>query len=163
MKFKGTIIITDPCYIMRAKHHGTTPITKDDWVACDCGRNMEVLGIKHYICESTIWGDWSCRTYKVEGNPKEIIDNIVEAEENDKDYGVECSYLGDFCADVGLVSVFLLDEVRKYNPDIDKWITEHPWCVTTIEDFDGEVEYYVDKNKNAHIYGIGNINFFTHF
>ena len=50
MKFKGTIIITDPCYIMRAEHHGTTPITKDDWRACDCGQNMEVLGIKHYIC-----------------------------------------------------------------------------------------------------------------
>ena len=39
------------------------------------------------------------------------------------------------------------------------------FCVNSVlkEDFDGEVEYYVDKNKNAHIYGIGNINFFTHF
>ena len=159
MYFKGTIIITDPCYIIRE----TNQITEDDWETCEYGRNMEVLGINTYITESTIWGDWSCRTYKVDDNPKEIIDNIVEAEENDKDYGVECSYLGDFCADAGLVSVFLLDEVRKYNPDIDKWITEHPWCVTTIKDFDGEVKYYVDKNKNAHIYGIGNINFFTHF
>ena len=45
MKFKGTIIITDPCYIMRAEHHGTTPITEDDWRACDYGENMKVLGI----------------------------------------------------------------------------------------------------------------------
>lgn len=81
MKFKGTIIITDPCYIMRAEHHGTTPITDDDWEACDCGQNMEVLGIKHYICERTIYGDWGCTTYKVDGNPKEIIDNFAEAEE----------------------------------------------------------------------------------
>ena len=28
-------------------------------------------------------------------------------------------------------------------------------------DFDGEVNYYVDKQSNAHIVGIGNINFFT--
>ena len=37
----------------------------------------------------------------------------------------------------------------------------HDWCVTTIPDFDGEVNYYVDKQDNAHIVGIGNINFFT--
>ena len=71
------------------------------------------------------------------------------------------SELGKFCADAGLVSVFLLDEVRKYNPDIDTWIASHPRCVTTIEDFDGNVEYYIDKNSEAHIYGTGNINFFT--
>ena len=157
MKFKGTIIITDPCYIIRKENQ----ITKDDWIACNCGDNMKVLGINHYICKSTIYGDWSCTTYKVDDNPKEIIDNIVEAGKNDRDYGVECSDLGEFCADAGLVAVFLLDEVRQYNPDIDTWIASHPWCVTTIKDFDGNVEYYVDENKDAHIYGTGNINFFT--
>ena len=189
MKFKGTIIITDPCYIMRAKHHGTTPITKDDWVACDCGRNMEVLGINTYIVRDTIYGDWGCTTYKT-NNPKKVIDDLAAITKyfNDKyeEYGVhkgitdkqytslcnECSDrhcalnleiedIGRFCSDAGLVAVFLLDEVRKYNPDIDKWITEHPWCGTTIEDFDGNVEYYVDENSEAHIYGTGNINFFT--
>ena len=55
----------------------------------------------------------------------------------------------------------LLDEVRKYNPDIDEWIASHDWCVTTIPDFDGEVNYYVDKQGSAHIVGVGNINFFT--
>lgn len=164
MKFKGTIIITDPCYIMRAEHHGTTPITKDDWEACDCGQNMEVLGIKHYICESTLYGDWGCTTYKVDMDPVEIIDSIAEACANDKDFEVDFSKIceiGNFCADAGLVAVFLLDEVRKYNPDIDSWIKEHPWCFTTIEDFDGNIEYYVDENNNAHIYGTGNIDFIT--
>ena len=56
---------------------------------------------------------------------------------------------------------FNLDEVRKYNPDIDEWIASHSWCVTTIPDFDGEVNYYVDKQGDAHIVGIGNINLFT--
>ena len=77
------------------------------------------------------------------------------------DFSSKVSKIGNFCADAGLVAVFLLNEVRKYNPDIDEWIASHNWCVTTIPDFDGEVNYYVDKQDNAHIVGIGNINFFT--
>lgn len=161
MKFKGTIIITDPCYVIRAEHHGTKPITKDDWKTCECGSNMEALGISTYFTEDTIYGDWGCSTYKIAEDPYKVINNFVEAEEKGEDYGIDCSKLGDFCADAGLVSVFLLDEVRKYNPDIDEWIASHSWCVTTIPDFDGEVNYYVDKNGEAHIVGIGNINFFT--
>lgn len=161
MKFKGTIIITDPCYIMRAEHHGTTPITEDDWRACDYGQNMEALGISTYFTKDTIYGDWGCSTYKITEDPYKVINNFVEAEEKGEDYRIDYSKLGNFCADAGLVSVFLLDEVRKYNPDIDEWIAFHSWCVTTIPDFDGEVNYYVDKQGDAHIVGIGNVNFFT--
>lgn len=186
MKFKGTIIITDPCYIVKKcteKNPHPFPWTTvnikdpnidemikqytewenehDDWTKCEYGRNMEALGISTYFTEDTIYGDWGCTTYKISDDPKEVIDKFAEAEEKGEDYGIDCSKLGDFCADAGLVAVFLLDEVRKYNPDIDKWIKEHPWCVTTIEDFDGNVEYYIDKNSEAHIYGTGNINFFT--
>lgn len=186
MKFKGTIIITDPCYIVKKcteenpypfpwtttnikdpnigemiKQYTEWEDEHDDWTKCEYGRNMEALGISTYFTEDTIYGDWGCTTYKISDDPKEVIDKFAEAEKNEEDYGVKCSKLGDFCADAGLVAVFLLDEVRKYNPDIDKWIKEHPWCVTTIEDFDGNVEYYIDKNSEAHIYGTGNINFFT--
>lgn len=184
MHFKGTIIITDPCYIVKKcteknphpfpwtkvniKNHNVKEMVKqytewedshDDWRKCMYGSNMEALGISTYFTESTIYGDWGCSTYKIEENPYEVVNNLVEAYE--EDYNIKCSKLGDFCADAGLVSVFLLDEVRKYNPDIDKWIEEHSWCITTISDFDGEVKYYVDKNNEAHIIGIGNINFFT--
>ena len=186
MHFKGTIIITDPCYIVKkcteknphqfpwttvnnknsnikemVKQYNEWENTHDDWRKCRYGTNMEALGISTYFTESTIYGDWGCSTYKIEENPYEVVDNFVEAYENEEDYEIECSKLGDFCADAGLVSVFLLNEVRKYNPDIDKWIEEHSWCVTTIPDFDGEVNYYVDKSNEAHIIGIGNINFFT--
>ena len=194
MKFKGTIIITDPCYIMKSYEDirpkfSTWPglegvffntklsdFTKeqmdayeefeaaneafeqeyDDWYKCDMGENMEALGINHCIVEDTIIGDWCCGTFLAEENPKETIDKIAE-----EDCEIEVTQLGNFCADAGKVAVFLLDEVREYNPDIDDWIAEHPWCVTTIEDFDGNVEYYVDENREAHIYGEGNINFFT--
>lgn len=198
MKFKGTIIITDPCYIIKKDNYPSPkpldfnlpesirekPYTeyktpdelaykaacekyfaeyneKDDWSRCDCGYNMEALGISTYFTEDTIYGDWGCSTYKIAEDPYKVINNFVEAEEKGEDYRIDCFKLGNFCADAGLVSVFLLDEVRKYNPDIDEWISSHSWCVTTIPDFVGEVNYYVDKNKEAHIIGIGNINFFT--
>ena len=198
MKFKGTIIITDPCYVSKKDNYPSPkpsdfnlpesirgkPYTeyktpdelaykaacekyfaeyneKDDWSRCDCGYNMEALGISTYFTEDTIYGDWGCSTYKIAEDPYKVINNFVEAEEKGEDYRIDCFKLGDFCADAGLVSVFLLDEVRKYNPDIDEWIASHSWCVTTIPDFVGEVNYYVDKNKEAHIIGIGNINFFT--
>lgn len=198
MKFKGTIIITDPCYVIKKDNYPSPkpsdfnlqesirgkPYTeyktpdelaykvacekyfaeyneKDDWSRCDCGYNMEALGISTYFTEDTIYGDWGCSTYKIVEDPYKVINNFIEAKEKGEDYRIDCFKLGDFCADAGLVSVFLLDEVRKYNPDIDEWIASHSWCVTTIPDFVGEVNYYVDKNKEAHIIGIGNINFFT--
>ena len=66
-----------------------------------------------------------------------------------------------FCADAGMVAVFLLDEVLQYNPDFSKWIEEHNWCVTLIKDFDGEINYHIDNDGDAHIIGKGNINFYT--
>jgi len=151
MKFKGDIIITDPCYTMRAKHHGTIPITKDDWKACDYGRNMEVLGIKNYLTRDTIYGDWSCTTFN-----------------SDTD-----EVLGEFCADAGLVSVFLLDEVLAYNPDFDYHINR-PWTTTLIKNFDGYIEIeivnveYEDEgigeireDQEVQVIGKGNINFYT--
>lgn len=81
---------------------------------------MDILGIKNYICRGTIYGDWSCTTYNSKTN--EVI--------------------GQFCADAGMVAVFLLDEVLKYNPDFD-YHTERPWTTTLIKDFDGEVDFVV--------------------
>ena len=186
MKFKGTIIITDPCYIVKkctkknpypfpwttenikapnieemVKKYNEWEDAHDDWTKCMYGQNMEALGIEHYFTESTLYGDWGCTTYKIKENPYTVINKFAESENTGEDYGISCSKLGEFCADAGLVAVFLLDEVRKYNSDIDEWIASHDWCVTTIPDFDGEVNYYVDKQGSAHIVGIGNINFFT--
>lgn len=125
MKFKGDIIITDPCYICK----------DGDWVKCGYGNNMEVLGIKNYICRDTIYGDWSCTTYN------SITDEVI----------------GEFCADAGMVAVFLLDEVLKYNPDFD-YHTERPWTTTLIKDFDGEVDFVIEEDE-VKVVGKGNIDF----
>lgn len=68
-------------------------------------------------------------------------------------------YFGEGAAE-GMVAVFLLDEVLKYNPDFDYHINRE-WTTTLIKDFDGEVNYYVDSEDDACIIGVGNINFFT--
>ena len=88
-------------------------------------------------------------------DPKDVLSNPDSIE------GKEYSAIGNFCADAGMVCVLSMSEVIKYNPEFPKWIEEHPWCVTVIPDFDGEVEYYVDKEDEAHIIGTGNINFYT--
>ena len=209
MYFKGTIVITDPCYIIKENpieypnreyfglpaSIGSKPFKDyytpkelaykaaldkyykesrkyDDWDKCNYGKNKKVLGIHNYISKSTIYGDWGCTTYQTEEEPKEFLesilrvlnDNLENEEYGDDELPIpnEGKAIGRFCADAGLVGVFLLDEVLAYNPKWESWIEEHSWCATIINDFDGEVEYYIDKvNGEAHIVGTGNINFYT--
>ena len=121
---------------------------ESDWEKCGCGENMGALGIQNSLVAGTIYGDWSCTTYQLNPTPT-------------SDYKV----IGHFCADAGLVGVFLLDEVMKYNPKY-KDITDAPHCVTLIKDFHGEVsiniihddEYDEDEVR---VVGTGNINFET--
>ena len=202
MKFKGDIIITDPCYIVKDREENphaypsiddpnyrtlldaykTWNKEHDDWEKCDYGANMEILGFTTFISESTIYGDWSCTTWDLKNkDPKEFIDNLCKSyQEADRIKGLygklsknykdtleemdskftTLESLGDFCADSGQVGVFLLDEVLKYNPDFDYDLNK-PWTTTLIKDFDGDIEYYIDKDTEAHIIGIGNINFCT--
>lgn len=122
MEFDGDIIITDPCYIMRSKHHGTIPMYENDWIESEYGFNMEKLGINNYMTRDTLYGDWSCTVY-----------NTDTTEE-----------IGEFCADAGLVSVINWDEVLKYNPDFDYHINK-PWTVTLIKNFKGTVQFVVER------------------
>lgn len=134
MKFKGDIIITDPCYIISDDND-------DDWGKSSYGEDMGVLGLRTYLSRGTIYGDWSCTTFEDE------TENV----------------LGEFCADAGMVAVFLLDEVLKYNPDFDCHL-ESPWTTTWIKDFDGEIEIDVMNSiegEEVVVVGRGNVNFHT--
>lgn len=114
-------------------------ITKDDdWEKCNYGKNMRILGIKNSLCRNTIYGDWSCTAFN--SDTKEEI--------------------GEFCADAGMVAVFLLDEVLKYNPNFD-YYKERPWTTTWIKGFNGDVEIKVIKGEVT-VVGKGNVNFETH-
>lgn len=192
MYFKGDIIITDPCYVMKdekdykdfssepqleafvsvfpvledffnnkelmeqyskdyEKYHNARQAWEkenpDHWKLCDYGFNMEALGFTTYLTSDTEYGDWSCTTYE---------------EETKKE-------LGGFCADAGLVSVFLLEEVLKYDPKFDYHLNR-PWTTTLIKDFEGDIEitHFEDEEetvkrpeKEVSVIGKGNVNFFT--
>ena len=91
------------------------------------------------IMHDTIYGDWSCTTF--DAKTKKSI--------------------GHFCADAGLVAVFDLAEVLKYNPSFDYHITKK-WTTTLIKDFDGDVWFEIKHyNKpygddySVHVVGRG--------
>lgn len=182
MKFKGTIVITDPCYLDNDMPKSST--SERWWEKVCYGENLEVSGFTNYISEDTLYGDWSCFTYK--GTKEEINDKILEWDryylnffnkyndtENAKTKEIlleeykakevefkKENILGSFCADAGIVCVVYLDEVLAFNPNFKKWVEEHSWCATIIENFDGDIEYIIDDDE-AHIQGTGNINFYT--
>lgn len=102
-----------------------------------------------------------------------LIENILQEKLYDREDG-------EFCADAGLVAVFLLDEVLAYNPDFD-WYESKPWTTTLIRDFDGDIEMKVIHTEGVYdedtkwykkgekwtddslsVVGTGNINFETH-
>jgi hypothetical protein len=159
-KFKGDIIITDPCYIDR-KIPSENPERPWDRRFLWDSRSFNIFtggglykhGFTSYIWDSTLYGDWSCSTFLL----KDSGTHKLIAEIGNSDVG-EC--IGRFCADAGLVGVFLLDEVLKFNPDFDYHLTKD-WTTTWIKDFDGQVEYLVGNKEDVHIKGIGNINFIT--
>lgn len=122
-EFDGDIIITDPCYIIRNENG----ITKNDWHYCEYGEYMERLGIKNYLTHDTIYGDWGCT----------VFDSDTKKP------------LGRFCADAGLVSVFLLHEVLAYNPNFNYHL-ERPWTATIIPDFKGTIQIEVVKETGTH-------------
>ena len=184
MRFKGTIVITDPCYLDSDMPKSST--SERWWDMVQYGENLEATGIDHYICESTLYGDWSCNTYKGTFDEVKHVcemwdkyyftffakynDPNTKAEEKTKlleDYEqyakqFNAEYtLGRFCADAGMVCVAYLEDILKFNPNFKQWDSEHSWCATIIENFDGNVEYKIGENDDAHIVGTGNINFYT--
>ena len=56
MKFKGDIIITDPCYIDTKDNK----MWSDNSIDLSNGSGLRKYGFTDYIWESTIYGDWSC-------------------------------------------------------------------------------------------------------
>jgi hypothetical protein len=139
MKFKGDIIITDPCYVIKDEEWS-------DFLNIYWGKGWNPPKIEQikwknlsFLIRNTEYGDWGCGTF-INDEKKECI--------------------GDFCADAGLVSVFSLKEVLEYDPTFDLYI-KSPWTTTLIKDFDGEVNFKFTEEMGVQVIGEGNINFIT--
>lgn len=134
MKFKGDIIITDPCYIMKG----------DDWgELSEYAERMDlILKTDNFLVSHTGIGDWS----------ETVYNNSYSSSKGE--------IIGEFCADAGMVLVAKLEDVLKYNPEFDYHINRL-WTTTLIKDFDGDVEIHFDSDSVAYIEGNGNIDFTT--
>lgn len=112
------------------------PAGSDGWeVSNDCD-NMENLGLKTNLVSYTGIGDWS--------------NSITDSKGN---------VLGEFCADCGLVGVFLLDEVLSYNPDFKNDMEKNPHIATVIKGFKGNVIIDDSIEDWTVVRGDGNIKF----
>jgi hypothetical protein len=113
--FDGDVIVTDPCYVVK----------DDDWRKCNCGDNLEILGIDNYITQSTLYGDWSC--------------TLIDCDNKNK--------IGEFCADAGLVSVINLEQANKYNKETIDELVKKGWCAAVVHDFVGTGQIKVKEEK----------------
>lgn len=166
IKIEGkTLIITDPCYISNK------------------GYKNGYTDYSPYICEDTLYGDWSCNVYR---GTKEEVKRIaqewnnfylpffakynseyISQEERDKLYEefkkkkeeFNKKYcLGSFCADAGMVAVYDADKIPEEKL---KWCKEHPWCACIIENYTGSLKYEIEEeidedgrgHRSAHIVG----------
>ena len=141
--FDGDIIITDPCYIIPQNR-------KQDWHLSEYGRNLEDIGIYHYLSENT-WDDWSCEVFT--GTAEHLWVPMPSSRK-----------IGEFCADSANVAVILLKDVLEYNPDFN-WFETKPWTTALIRNFKGFVDIVrtndPDGDYSTHVIGFGNRNFFS--
>ena len=117
VEFDGDIVITDPCYIMKKD--------TEDWVKCDIGYELDKLGFSTFMTRDTLYGDWSCTVFNT----------------NDKK-----EKMGRFCADAGMVTVALLEDIKKYNPSFEEeYLIKRNHCAAVIKDFKGTIKFVVKR------------------
>lgn len=113
--------------------------SKDDWKLCEYGKDLDKLGFKKYI------------TFNGGMDSKAFVLNTHTFEK-----------LGEFCSDSNIVTIFLLDEIKKYNPEF-KFLDYD----VLINDFDGDIQleelslFEGLDIKSYTVKGNGNIDFNT--
>lgn len=132
------IIITDPGYVF-----------SKDWLTEDW-----TILLNNYIFHDTIYGDWSASIFQ--SDAPDVYTFLKQKTKNK---------LGDFAADAGLVGVFDLNEVLKYDPQFEREYLSKENLVTRINNFTGTAQIKVgyDEENNdffAFVEGRGNINFY---
>jgi hypothetical protein len=108
-------------------------IKSEDWN----GGNYDKEYFGTHIARSNGCGDWNCITVDTDSN----------------------TVLGQFSSETGMVGVFLLDEVLKYNPTFDKHLTQ-PETTTLIKSFTGNIGFVVHTN-DVYVVGDGTTKFQT--
>jgi len=163
MEFKGSIVITDPCYI-----------TNKGWNEDDYGFDLP----ENSIQERTGIGDGSWKVYNTGMiDPIQVLDRVQkvfdEYGNHDKTYEIlesilkEFEVIGNFCADAGMSCVCDAEALYKYNPESKAFVRDHDWCAAVVDNFEGTVDEHWLRIPGEFEYdqlvfiGKGNINFIT--
>ena len=145
MKVKGKdLIVTDPCYFAK----------DDEW--CNEIDPFEYKlgeGFTEYEWEDTGYGDGSPKVFSIPiyYNPDDYIDEMGEAYEDEAQMDDLLSVrtnIGECGVDSGSFGVFLLDEVKKYNPDFSGDIPKSCYCI--IPNFTGIIYSTRDSEGYTH-------------
>lgn len=138
MKYKGDLVITDPCYFT----------THDDWEKSDYGNELENINFGNYITIPTGFGDGVGAVFEGEAS---VIDGLLADSSlslNDLINSIKekCKSVGQFCVDSGQFGIYNradIDSLKEKDKDWDKWTqggsTTH-LIATVIENFDGDIE-----------------------
>lgn len=115
MDYSNTnLIIISPKLLMRGPAYGCNEQTKDDWLACEYGKNLSRFGFKDYFI------------FDVHGSELELY--------NDNKRLDRCTITGN------QVSIVNEKDVYNYNPYFKKWFEEHPNKTIKLENFTGKVD-----------------------
>jgi len=111
-----TIVITDPCYLIR--HVDGYVVDIADWDECSYGSRMDRVGFTKYVVDRNGYGDGSWP-----------VKNIKTGET-----------LGEIWADSGQTGIFLLDDILRYNP---MYKNSGFKGAVVLENFTGEIEWSI--------------------
>jgi len=132
MKFCGTLLLTDPAYLVKSA---------DDWQLLlsegyECAA-LHLLGIRNFLSAEA--GMDSVRTVLDENGGK----------------------IGTFCTDSALFCVCDLAQVLAYHPDFLTKNEKYSGAFCIVRDFEGDVVLSYDENDNLQIAGAGRNAFQT--
>lgn len=131
--FDGDVIITDPCYLNKIDEKNQKEISYSEYA--------EINNIP-YMERDTIYGDWSCTTYKIKNYLTEKYgkwDNYINKFTQEDLNHIE--QVGEFCADSGMVCVTLLKDIEKFKKF--DWYDSRPWTTTLIRNFKGYANFKI--------------------
>lgn len=155
-EFNGTVVIVDPEKFAKREDLGKKIDTK-------LTRLSPKLGFHGLFFSETGVGNCFLTYHKVD-NTKEYYQNGSENYVKDAISKAWSGYIkpenGQISSDSGTVGVFLLEDIKNYNPEALNDLKKGSDYVV-IPNYKGKIGYLRDKYGMIHFFGTGTTNFYT--
>ena len=155
-EFSGTVVIVDPEKFAKEEDLGKK-------IDLNLTRISPKLGFRSLFCSETGVGCCYLTYHKAE-TAREFYQNGSENYVREKISDAWSGYIkprsGRISIDSGVVGVFLLEDIEKYNPGALKGLKPGSDYVI-LENYKGKIGYIRDKYGMIHFYGTGTTNFYT--